>query len=112
MFSISFIYQAFVIKETLGFCGQLNIICSFLFQLKYLLSFMSCNISTCKFRGLKIMVPWTVLNRCEKKVLLWNIVDVWEELMVALKELLAVVYIIVEDIIFFWFNQLLASILS
>ena len=74
MFSISFIYKVFVIADILAFLGQLSIVCSFLLQLKYLLFFISSNVSASKFQGVGVIVPQNVLDKYKKEVLLLDTV--------------------------------------
>ena len=100
MFSILSISEIFVIAETLAFFGQLSIVCPLSLQLKYLPSFMSCDISASKFLGVGVIDPRSVLDRREKEVFLLGIVDAREENVTAFKETLAVVCTVVEDLAF------------
>ena len=100
MFSILSISEASVIAKILAFFEQLNIICTFFLQLKHLLSFMSRDISVSKFRDVGVIVPQSVLDIHEKKVLLLDTISAWEELVIVLKEILVIVCTIVEDLVF------------
>lgn len=57
----------------------------FFFIVKASFFFMSHDIPVTKFRGMKVIVPRNTFNRCEKDVLLLDIVGVWEKLVTALK---------------------------
>ena len=94
------ISEVSVIAETLAFFGQLRIVCLFLLQLKYFLSFMSYDISTSKFLGVGVIDPQSVLDRRKKKVFLLGIADAWKENVTALKRNSAVVCTIVENLAF------------
>lgn len=104
MFSKWSISEISIITETLVFSRQLNIIYPFSLHLKYLPSFISCDISISKFRDLRIIVTQSELDRYGKEILLLNI-STQEEPMTTLKGILDVVYIIVKDLAFFqiWF---------
>ena len=69
-------------------------------QLKYFSSFISRDISASEFQDVGVIVPQSVLERYKKEILLLNIVSAREELVTALRETLAVVYIVVEDLAF------------
>ena len=100
MFLISSISEASVIAETLAFFGQLSIVCPLSLQLKYLPSFMSCDISAFKFLGVGIIDPRSVLDRRKKEVFLLGIAGAREENVTAFKRTLAVVCTVVEDLAF------------
>lgn len=78
--------------------------------MKYFLSFISRNIFIFKFQGIKIIVPQSILDKYEIEILFSDIVDTWEELMIAFKGVEPVVYIMIEDLVFFLSNCLLVSI--
>lgn len=101
MFSILFLFEASIIAETLVFLRQLSIVYSFFLQLKHFSSFISYDISTSKFLGIKVIDAWNVLDGSKKDVFLLNIAGAWKENIIALTKTLAVVYIIVEDLAFF-----------
>ena len=61
---------------------------------------MSCDISTSKFLGIKIIDPRSVLDRCKKEIFLLDIIDVQKENMTAFKKILAVVCTVIEDLAF------------
>lgn len=62
---------------------------------------MSHDIFASEFQGIKVIIPQNMLNRYEKKVLLLDIINTWKELVIALKKTLIIVYIIIEDLIFY-----------
>ena len=101
MISISSIFEVFVIAEILAFFGQLSIIFPLPLQLKHLLFFISRDVSTSKFQGVRVIISRNVLDRHEKEVLLLDTVGAWEELVTALRGTLAVICTIVEDLAFF-----------
>ena len=100
MFSISSTCEASVIAEILAFMGQLSIVCLFPLQFKNLPSFISRDVSASEFRGIGVIVPRSVLDRCKKDVLLLDIVGARKELVTALRGTLAVVRTIVKDLTF------------
>ena len=101
MFSILSISEVSVIAETLEFSGQLSIVCPFPLQLKHFPSFMSCDISTSKFLGVRVIDPRSVLDKRKKKVFLLGTAGTWEENMTAFQGTLAVVCTVIEDLAFF-----------
>ena len=62
---------------------------------------MSCDISASKFLGVGVIDPQSVLDRRKKEVFLLGIADARKENVTALKETLAVVCTVVEDMAFF-----------
>lgn len=56
---------------------------------------MSYDISASKFLSVRVIDPWNMLNRCKKEVFLLSIVGALNELMIALKGILAVVNTVV-----------------
>ncbi len=101
MFSILSIFEAFIIAETLAFSGQLSIVYPLLLQLKHLPSFMSCDILTSKFLGIRVIDPQSVLDRCKKETFLLDTTDALEKPVTALKRTLAIVCTVIEDLAFF-----------
>lgn len=47
-----------------------------------------------------VIVPQSILNRRKEKILLLDILNAWEELMIALKEISVILYTRVKDLVF------------
>ena len=62
---------------------------------------MSYDIFASKFQGIGVIVPQSMFDRHEKEMLLLDIVSVWKKLVTALREILAVVHIVIKDLAFF-----------
>lgn len=62
---------------------------------------MSHDVFVSEFQGIGIIVPQSLLHKRKKEMLLLNTIGTWKELVIAFKETLAAVYIIVKDLAFF-----------
>lgn len=62
---------------------------------------MSRDISASKFRGIRVIVAQSKLDKGEKKILLLDIVGTWEALIITFRKILAIVDIIVKNRAFF-----------
>lgn len=94
-----FISKVFIIAKTLAFSGSLSIVYSLFLQLKHFRSFMSHDISSSKFRDVRVIVSQSVLDKRKKVVLLFNKLETREEPVIALKGTLAIICTIVRDLI-------------
>lgn len=90
--------------EILAFSEQSSIVCFIVLQLKYLFFFINCDVSLFKFQDIRIIIPQNILDRDEKKMLLLDTVNTQKKLVISFKELLAVIYILIKDLAFFWSN--------
>ena len=62
---------------------------------------MSHDIPSSNFRDVGVIVPQSMLDKCEKEVLLFDILGARKKLVTTLKRMLAIVYTLVEDLAFF-----------
>lgn len=62
---------------------------------------MSYDISASKFQCIKVIILQNILDRYKKKILLLDIINVKQNLIIVFKRIFTIIYIIVEDLVFF-----------